>query len=110
MQMSGKVLGGSTQTVTTKKGTQLAKARLKILDTGDEVNGDVIFYWVDFLGESALSESELAQVNHQEVTIEIRRVAPSLGKDGKAYVNMTGGTILGRDGMPVQAAVRNGKK
>ncbi len=60
MQLSGKVLAGTTQTITTKKWTALEKTRLKVLDMGDEVAGDVQFYWVDFLDSAALTEQELA--------------------------------------------------
>lgn len=107
MQMHGKVLSGMTQTITTKKGTPLPKARLKVLDTGPETQGDVQFYWMDFLGEVALSESELEQVRHQEVVVEIRRIVPTQGRDGKAYLNITAGAVL-LNGAPVQAALKVG--
>ena len=53
MKLLAKVLHGSTQTVTTKKGTQLEKTRLKVQDVGEEVNGDLVAYWIDLLGENA---------------------------------------------------------
>ena len=105
MQMLGKVLSGMVQTLHTKKGTFLQKTRLKVLDMGDEVQGDVQFYWIDFLGDAALSEGELDGVRGHEVSVEVRRASPSLGKDGKAYINMTGGMILDGQGKPVQSTL-----
>jgi hypothetical protein len=107
MQLNGKVLAGTTTTITTKKGTALDKTRLKVLDTGEEVAGDVSVYWIDFIGDTALTEDELAAVSHEEVVIEIRRVSAS-GANGKTYLNMTGGAVL-HGGMPVQAKLLNGK-
>jgi ssDNA-binding replication factor A large subunit len=107
MQLNGKVLAGTTTTITTKKGTALDKTRLKVLDTGDEVAGDVSVYWIDFIGETALSEEELGLIHHEEVVIEIRRVSAS-GYNGKAYLNVTGGLILSK-GAPVQAKLAKGK-
>jgi hypothetical protein len=106
MQMIGRILSGMVSSIDTKKGTKLPKTRLKVLDLGDEVQGDVQFYWIDFLGDVALSETELDQVRGQQVTVDIRRVTPSLGKDGKAYVNVSGGMVLDAQGKPVQAALR----
>ncbi len=110
MQLKGKVLAGTSQTVMTKKGTQLAKTRLKVLDTGEEMSGDIQFYWIDFLGEVALADNELESINHKEVTIEVRRVMPSAGNDGKAYINITGGLIYDQNGHIVQTGQANGKK
>lgn len=103
MQMNGKVLAGTTQILSTKKGTQLEKTRLKVLDTGGEVAGDLQWYWIDFLGDAALAESELDSVRQEEVVIEIRRVSASNGKDGRAFLNITGGLILLGGSVPVQA-------
>lgn len=83
MQLIGKVLAGTSTTITTKQGAKLDKTRLKVLDMGDETNGDLNAYWVDFMGEAALNDAQLTEVNHQEVTIEIRRVTCSL-YNGKA--------------------------
>lgn len=107
MEMHGKVLSGVVQTLTTKKGERLNKTRLKVLDVGAEVAGDVQVYWIDFLGEVALSESEMAAVQHQEVVIDIRRINPTLGKDGKAYLNISGGALV-QNGQVVQTALRTG--
>lgn len=106
MQLTGKILAGTTMTFTTKKGTELAKTRLKVLDTGEETQGDVNVYWVDFLGDAALTEAELAQVNHQEVVIEIRRVTAS-PSGGKAYLNLSGGLII-TNGAPIQPKLSHG--
>lgn len=110
MQLTGKVLAGTTTTITTKKGTKLDKTRLKVLDTGSEVAGDVAVYWVDFFADAALSDDELALINHEESVIEIRRVSTT-ACNGKAYLNVLGGLILCK-GMPVQpklSTVKGGK-
>jgi ssDNA-binding replication factor A large subunit len=100
MQLIGKIIAGTSTTITTKQGAKLDKTRLKILDVGDETAGDVNVYWVDFMGDAALSSAELDKVNHQEATIEIRRITASL-YNGKAYMNISGGMIL-LGGSPVQ--------
>jgi hypothetical protein len=107
MQLNGKVLAGKTTTITTKKGTALDKTRLKVLDIGEEVAGEVAFYWVDFIGDAALSEDELAAVSHEEVVVEIRRISTS-GSNGQTYLNITGGAVL-HGGMPVQAKLLKDK-
>ena len=106
MQLSGKILAGTTTTLTTKKGTQLDKTRLKVLDTGEETAGDVVVYWVDFMGDAALSDAELAQVNHQEAVIEIRKVTASV-YNGKSYLNLSGGLII-TNGKPIQPKLSHG--
>jgi hypothetical protein len=107
MQLRGKVLVASTTTHNTKKGTQFVKTRARILDAGPEAAGEVQVYWVDFPNEYALSDAEVQQIVHQEVTVEIRRVQASLGKDGsKVYLNVSGGAIVLDDGSVVQAKVR----
>lgn len=93
MKMQAKVLTGSTTTLTTKAGKALEKTRLKVQDVGDEVNGDLQAYWVDFLGDMALSDGEMGAVIHEEVEIDIRRAGASSGKQGGAFLNMTGGVI-----------------
>ncbi len=93
MKVLAKVLHGSTQTVTTKKGTQLEKTRLKVQDVGEEVNGDLLAYWIDFLGDNALTDAELGQVLHQEVEIDLRRVSASAGQKGGVFLNLTGGWV-----------------
>ncbi len=100
MQLTGKVLAGSTTTLTTKKGTQLDKTRLKVLDTGEETAGDVVVYWVDFMGDAALTDAQLAQVSHQDCVIEVRKVSVST-YNGKAYLNISGGLMF-CNGQPVQ--------
>ena len=66
MQLSGQILTGSTQTIATKKGDHLQKTRLKVLDLGPEANGGDV-YWIDFLGDAALTDEELRQVSRQQV-------------------------------------------
>jgi hypothetical protein len=100
MQLNGKIITGTSTTIATKKGTQLAKTRLKVLDTGEEAGGDVNVYWIDFMGDAALTSEQLDKVNHQDVTIEIRRTTCSL-YNGKAYMILSGGMIL-LGGNPVQ--------
>jgi len=93
MKLLAKVLHGSTQMITTKKGTKLEKTRLKVQDVGDEVNGDLLAYWIDFLGENALTEAELAAILKTEVEIDIKRVSVSAGDKGGAFLNLTGGPV-----------------
>ena len=100
MQLIGKIIAGTSTTITTKQGAKLDKTRLKVLDLGDETAGDVTVYWVDLMGDAALSDEQLNKVHHQEVTIEIRRVSASL-YNGKAYLNVSGGMVL-LSGNPVQ--------
>jgi hypothetical protein len=94
MKLLAKVLHGSTQTITTKKGTKLEKTRLKVQDVGEEVNGDLLAYWIDFLGDNALTEAELSTILHEEVEIDIKRVSASAGDKGGAFLNLTGGAIF----------------
>jgi hypothetical protein len=61
MLLSGQILTGTTTTFNTKKGSTLQKAKLKILDLGPEASGGDL-YWIDFLGEAALSDEELRQL------------------------------------------------
>jgi hypothetical protein len=68
----------------------------------------VVVYWIDFLGEAALSEADMERVLHQEVDIEIRRIVPTKGNDGKAYLNVSGGAIaLG--GQVLQSGIKSGQ-
>ncbi len=105
MKLLAKVLHGSTQTITTKKGTKLAKTRLKVQDVGEEVNGDLLAYWIDFLGEYALTEAELATILREEVEIDLKRVSASAGDQGGAFLNLTGGAIF-HQGHMVQGRAR----
>jgi hypothetical protein len=105
MKLLAKVLHGSTQTITTKKGTKLEKTRLKVQDVGEEVSGDLIAYWVDFLGENALTETELAAILREEVEIDLKRVSASAGDKGGAFLNLTGGWVY-REGNVVQGTGR----
>ena len=100
MQLQGKILAGTSTTITTKQGAKLDKTRLKVMDIGDETAGDVNVYWVDLMGDAALDDAMLTSVNHQDVVIEIRRITCSL-YNGKAYMNISGGIILLK-GNPVQ--------
>ncbi len=105
MKLLAKVLHGSTQTITTKKGTQLEKTRLKVQDIGPEVGGDLLAYWIDFLGEQALSEAEISTILHEEVEIDLKRVSASAGTKGGAFLNLTGGAIF-HQGHLVQGRAR----
>jgi len=104
MQLSGQILTGSTQTIATKKGDHLQKTRLKVLDLGPEAAGGDV-YWIDFLGEAALADDELRQVDRQPVTVEVRRMYASSGKNGGAFLNANGGAIL-LEGQIVQRGLR----
>lgn len=105
MQLTAQVLMGSTQTLTTKKGDHLQKTRLKLMDVGQEASGGDL-YWVDFLGDAALSEDELRQVARQQVQVEIRRVYASAGKtQGQAFLNANGGALR-MNGQIVQHGMR----
>ncbi len=104
MQLSGQILTGSTQTIATKKGDQLQKTRLKVLDLGPEANGGDV-YWIDFLGECALTDEELRQVTRQQVAVEVRRMYASAGKTGGAFLNAAGGAII-LNGQIVQKGLR----
>jgi hypothetical protein len=105
MQLSGQILTGSTQTLATKKGDHLQKTRLKVLDLGPEANGGDV-YWIDFLGDAALTDEELRQVSRQQVTVEVRRMYASAGKTGGAYLNASGGAVV-LNGQIVQKALRS---
>lgn len=105
MQLSGQILTGSTQTIATKKGDHLQKTRLKILDLGPEANGGDV-YWIDFLGDAALTDEELRQVSRQQVMVEVRRMYASAGKTGGAFLNASGGAVL-LNGQIVQKTLRS---
>ena len=107
MQMQGRVLVGSVREVKTKKGAKLPKCSVKVLDLGPECGSDVSTYWVDFLGDAALDQVELDSAMGSEFTIDIKYVRSSAGKDGKAYLNVTGGAIVNADGLVLQASLRN---
>jgi hypothetical protein len=105
MQLTAQVLMGSTQTLTTKKGDQLQKTKLKLIDIGPEASGGDL-YWVDFLGEAALSEEELRQITRQQVVVEIRRMYASAGKQQRqAYLNASGGAVK-LNGTAIQPRLR----
>lgn len=105
MQLSGQILTGSTQIIATKKGDHLQKTRLKVLDLGPEANGGDV-YWIDFLGDAALTDEELRQVSRQQVMVEVRRMYASAGKTGGAFLNASGGAVL-LNGQIVQKALRS---
>jgi hypothetical protein len=92
MLITGQILTGSTQTLATKKEDHLQKTRLKVLDLGPEASGGDI-YWIDFLGDAALSDDELRQLARQQVKVEVRRMYASSGRNGGAYLNASGGAI-----------------
>jgi hypothetical protein len=104
MQLTGQILTGSTQTITTKKGDHLQKTRLKVLDLGPEANGGDV-YWIDFLGDAALTDDELRQVARQSVSVEVRRMYASAGKQGGAFLNASGGAVI-LNGQIVQKGLR----
>src|SRR5262245_28712820 len=92
MLLSGQILTGTTTTISTKKGEHLQKTKLKLLDLGPEAAGGDL-YWVDFLGEAALTDDELRQVSRQAVEVEIRNMRASAGTKGGAFLNASGGAI-----------------
>ncbi len=97
MLLNGQILTGSTQTIATKKGDHLQKTRLKVLDLGVEASGGDL-YWIDFLGEAALTDDELRAVARQQVELEVRRMYASKGAKGGAYLNANGGQCDTRAG------------
>jgi hypothetical protein len=106
VQINAQALTGSTTTMTTKKGESLQKTKLKLIDIGPEAAGGDV-YWVDFLGEAALADDELRQIARQSVTVEIRRMYASAGKQmGRAYLNANGGAVL-LGGTIVQRGLRS---
>lgn len=104
MQMQARILVGSLREVKTKKGTNLAKSSVKVLDIGPECGSDVTTYWIDFLGDAALSQVELDSIVGEEFTIDVRFVRSSMG-NGKAFLNVSGGAITSGDGHIVQRAL-----
>lgn len=107
MQMQARILVGSLREIKTKKGTQLHKSSLKVLDIGSECGSDVSTYWIDFLGDAALSQVELDSVVGNEFTIDVRFVKATKGNNGNAYLNVAGGAIVTGDGQVVQSALRD---
>src|SRR6478672_13223590 len=84
-------LAGSTEISSTKKRGDLQKTKLKVMDMGPEANGGDL-YWIDFLGEGALSDEELDAILRQPVVIEVRRIYISTGNQpGRSYLNASGG-------------------
>ena len=104
MMLNGQILTGSTQTIATKKGDHLQKTRLKILDLGPEASGGDL-YWIDFLGEAALTDEELRNVARQQVAVEVRRLYASQGKQGGAFLNASGGAVR-LNGQVIQKGLR----
>lgn len=104
MQLQGKVMGGTTTIITTKQGNKLDKTRLKVLDIGEEAAAELNWYWVDFIGDAALTEQQMADLRGKEVVVQIRRISMSGGNNGKSYLNVSGGLILPlHGGEPIQA-------
>ena len=105
MQMQCQALMGDTRMVATKKGERQV-AKLKVMDIGPEASGGDL-YWVDFWGEDALTDDELRQVLRQQVTIEVRRVSATAGKQPgtRAFLNLSGGAVR-LNGQVVQRALR----
>lgn len=106
MLLHGKILAGRSETINTKKGP-LQKTKLRVVDLGDETQGDLSSYWIDFLGDASMSDAEIDQVLRKELSIEVRRVSVSMGSQGKAFLNVTGGAILDANDVPVQAKLRD---
>lgn len=106
MKMQGRVLVGSVREFKTRKGETLPKASLKVVDMGIECSSDVTIYWVDFLGDAALTQMELDSVVGGEFTLDVKFVRASAGKEGKAYLNMAGGAITNAAGQVVQLGLR----
>ena len=104
MMLNGQILTGSTQTIATKKGDHLQKTRLKILDLGPEASGGDL-YWIDFLGEAALTDDELRNVSRQQVAVEVRRLYASQGKQGGAFLNASGEAVR-LNGQIIQKGLR----
>ena len=104
MLLNGQILTGTTTTISTKKGDHLQKTKLKVLDLGPEAAGGDL-YWVDFLGEAALTDDELRQVSRQAVEVEIRNMRASAGTKGGAFLNASGGAIR-HHGQVVQRGLR----
>lgn len=107
MQMQARILVGSLREIRTKKGASLRKLSLKVLDVGSECGSDVSTYWIDFLGDAALTQVELDSVMGNEFTIDVRFVKATKGNNGNAYLNVSGGAIAAADGRVVQASLRD---
>ncbi len=110
MQMRGRILVGSLREFKTRKGETLPKASIKVADMGPECASDVVTYWIDLLGDAALSQVELDSVLGEEYTIDVRLCRSSLGRDGKAYLNLTGGAITDERGQIVQRGLRDRRR
>jgi hypothetical protein len=106
MLMKGRILVGSLREFKTKKGDTLPKASVKVADMGPECASDVITYWIDFLGDAALSQTELDSVMGEEFMIDIRLARASKGSNGNAYLNVAGGAIVDASGHVVQSGLR----
>jgi hypothetical protein len=110
MQMQARVLAGSVREFRTKAGKQLPKSSVKVLDMGPECGSDVTTYWVDFLGDAALTTDELESIVGTEVTVGIRSCRSSLGNNGKVFQNISGAAILDHSGRVVQAGLAHSQK
>ncbi len=110
MQMQGRILVGSVREFRTRKGETLPKSSIKVVDMGAECGSDVVTYWIDFLGDSAVTQAELDDIVGTECTVDIRFCRSSLGKDGKAYQNVAGGAITNASGQVVQSRLRTRQK
>jgi hypothetical protein len=104
MLMQGRVLVGKIQQITTKKG-QLSKAALKVADMGPECSSDIVVYWIDFLGDAALTQTELDSILGEQFTIDVRLVQAT-GNSGRTFLNIKGGAIVSHDGHVVQSGLR----
>jgi hypothetical protein len=106
VKIEGMALAGSTEIISTKKRGDLQKTKLKVMDMGPEASGGDL-YWIDFLGEAALSDEELVAILRQPVVIEVRRIYISTGNQpGRSYLNASGGAVL-QDGQIVQSGLRS---
>src|SRR5277367_1229212 len=87
MQMQARILVGAIRQVQMKKGGNLPKTSLKVLDIGPETGSDVAVYWIDFLGDAALDQVELDSIVGGEFSIDVR-LARATENKGKAYLNI----------------------
>ncbi len=97
MLLRARPLSFNNQTITIGKGPNagqtLKKTRLHVQDIGEEVAGELLSYWLDLLGEYALTDTEAGAILRQDVTVEVRLVRASSGTNGKAYLNLSGGYV-----------------
>ena len=73
---------------------------------GAEASGGDL-YWIDFLGEAALSDEELDAILRQPVVIEVRFMRASAGNQpGRACLNASGVAVV-HNGQIIQRGLRS---